>query len=360
MSPGRTTVIANDHVAPTADFAGNPDLDLSSRGMEIAMTSAAGEDSCHFVSATALATALMGDAIATNLFLVGFAFQRGLLPVSLGALERAIELNGRQIEMNKRALAWGRLAAHDAPKVDEAARPLLRGAADPTAGLLQTLDEIVEHRSDELRRYSGRHMTRRYRKLVGRVTEHEHKLADSDDALSIAVARYFFKLLAVKDEYEVARLWTDGEFQQQLEQQFTGDYRIALHLAPPAIPLLDRFLSRADPDTGRMKKMNFGRWFFHVLKAMARLKFLRGTPFDPFATPHRRLERTVAAEYEQTIEGLLGSLSADNHDLAVEIASVPEYIRGFEDVKERHLAEARDKERELLEAFRLRAPGPAA
>ncbi|MEE2662807.1 MAG: indolepyruvate ferredoxin oxidoreductase family protein [Myxococcota bacterium] len=360
MSPGRTTVIANDHVAPTADFAGNPDLDMSSKGMEVAITAAAGEDQCHFVSATALATALMGDAIATNLFLVGYAFQRGRLPVSLGALERAVELNGRQVEMNKRALAWGRLAAHDPARVQEIARPLLHGATDPTAGLLQSRDEILDHRSAELHRYSGRGMVRRYRKLVGQVAERERQLASNDETLSTAVARYFFKLLAVKDEYEVARLWTDGEFQHQLEQQFTGDYRISLHLAPPRIPLVDRFLRRADPDTGRTKKIDFGPWFFHVLKAMARLKFLRGTALDLFTTPHRRLERSLADEYEQRVEYLLGSLSKDNYALAVEIASIPEHIRGFEDVKERHLAEARDKERELLEAFRLHTPGAAA
>jgi indolepyruvate ferredoxin oxidoreductase len=360
MAPGRTTVVANDHVAPTADFATQPDLDLSSRGMEDAIIRAAGEEDSHFVSAAALATALLGDAIATNLFVVGYAFQLGRLPVSLGALERAIELNGRQIEMNKRALAWGRLAAHDPARVQEVARPLLRGSADPSAGLLQTCDEIFDHRSAELRRYAGGRMVKRYRKLIGRVVEHDKRLGQSDAALSTAVARYFYKLLAVKDEYEVARLWTDGEFQQQLEQQFSGDYRIALHLAPPRIPVLDRMLNRADPDTGRMKKIDFGPWFFSALKLMARLRFLRGTPLDFFATAHRRLERSVADEYEHRIDWILGSLSKDNYDLAVEIASLPEHIRGFEDVKERHLAEVRDKEQELVEAYRLRTPGAAA
>ena len=360
MSRGRTTVIANDHVAPTADFASNPDLDLSSKGMEDAIEASAGADTSHFVSATSLATALMGDAIATNLFLVGYAYQLGRLPISLGALTRAIELNGRQIEMNMRALNWGRLAAHDPEKVQQIARPLLRGDSDSGTALLTTADEILEHRSEELRRYSGARMAKRYRQLVGRAIERERAIDTGETALSVAVARYYFKLLAVKDEYEVARLWTEGGFQEQLAQQFSGDYRIALHLAPPAIPLLDRVLNRADPDTGRMKKMNFGPWFFKALAVMARLKFLRGTPIDPFATAHRRLERGLADEYEQTLAFVLGSLSKDNYDLAVQIASIPDQIRGYEDVKERHLADARDKERELLEAFRLRTPGAPA
>ena len=360
MSPGRTSVFANDHVAPTADFASNPDLDLSSRGMEQAISAAAGPEGSHFVSATALATALMGDAIATNLFLVGYAFQRGRLPVSLGALERAIELNGRQIELNKRALAWGRLAAHDETKVQEIARPLLRGSEDGGPAQLETCEEITEHRAADLQGYGGSGLVTRYRRLVDRVAERERALGSERSELSTAVARYAYKLLAVKDEYEVARLWTDGEFQQQLEQQFDGDYRIALHLAPPRIPLIDRFLNRADPDTGRMKKLDFGPWFFTALRWMARARFLRATALDPFATPHRKLERSLADEYERTLDRLLAGLSEDNYDLAVEIASLPEHIRGFEDVKERHLAEAREKERELLEAFALHSAGSPA
>jgi indolepyruvate ferredoxin oxidoreductase len=361
MAAGRTTVIANDHVAPTADFASNPDLDLSSRGMEQVITASAGTDDSHFVSATALATALMGDAIATNLFLVGYAFQRGRLPVSLGALDRAIELNGRQIEMNKRAFAWGRLAAHDEARVQEITRPLVRGGQEEGAATPQTRDEVIAHRSEDLLRYGGEPIVARYRALLDRVIAAEQAVTPASEALSLAVARYYHKLLAVKDEYEVARLWTDGTFREQLDQQFEGDYRIELHLAPPQIPLLDRFLNRADPDTGRMKKVNFGPWFFTALRAMARLKFLRGTALDPFATPHRKLERSLAGDYEQTLGRLLADLNSDNYDVAVEIASVPEQIRGYEDVKERHLEEAREKERELLEAFALRAtPTPTS
>ena len=188
----------------------------------------------------------------------------------------------------------------------------------------------------------------------------EQRLGVNDDALSRAVAEYYYKLLAVKDEFEVARLWTDGSFQQQLEQQFNGDYRIALHLAPPKMPVIDRLLSREDPDTGKMRKIDFGPWFFTALKGMARLKAVRGTALDFFATEHRKLERSLAPAYVATVEELLAGLSKDNYEVAVQIAELPEFIRGYEHVKERTIEEVRDKERELLEAFRLRAPGGSA
>ena len=359
MRQGRTAVVANDHVAPTADFASDPNLDLSSKGMETAIASVAGDPDAHFVSATALATALMGDAIATNLFLVGYAFQIGRIPVSLGAFEQAIVLNGRQIEMNKRAFAWGRLAAHDMQKVQTLARPLLRGDAATRDAEPQTRDALIENRVAELTLYSGPRLAKRYQSLVDRVAEQEHRIGMQDDALSTAVARYYYKLLAVKDEFEVARLWTDGSFQQQLEQQFEGDYRIALHLAPPKMPVIDRLLNRQDPDTGKMKKINFGPWFFTALKWMAKAKAIRGTALDVFATEHRKLERSLAPEYAKTIEGILETLSKENYELAVQIAQLPEFIRGYEHIKEQTLAETRDKQRELLDAYQLHSPAGA-
>ncbi|MEZ4216457.1 MAG: indolepyruvate ferredoxin oxidoreductase family protein [Myxococcota bacterium] len=361
MAKGRTAVVANDHVAPTADFATNPNLDLSPGRMEEAIAQVASADDAHFVPATALATALLGDAIATNLFLVGYAFQLGRIPVSLGALERAIELNGQAVAMNKRALAWGRLAAHDIEKVRAIAKPLLRGAAEGgEAAREKTLDELVEHRAAELRAYQGRGLAKRYRRLVDRARERERALGNGSEAFARAVAQAFFPLLAIKDEYEVARLWTDGSFERQLAQQFEGDYRIALHLAPPRMPVVDRFLRRQDPDTGRMKKIEFGPWFFRALRLMAKAKRLRGTPLDPFATAHRKLERSLAPAYETTIAELCDGLTAENLDTAVAIAELPLEIRGYEDIKERAIERAQEKERELLASFRLRAPGGPA
>ncbi len=354
MAKGRTTALVNAHVTPTADFASNPDLDLSFDAMEQTVRAAAGDENSHFPRATELARALMGDAIYTNPFLLGYAFQLGRLPVSLAALHRAIELNGRAVDANEQAFAWGRLAAHDLAAVERAARPGMRDSeADPRA---DTLEAIVAERSDFLTAYQSRRYARRYRRLVDRVSERERALGRGD-GLARAVARYYFKVLAIKDEYEVARLFTDGSFQRQLEAEFEGDYRVVWHAAPPHLPLLDRFLNRKDPDTGRTRKLALGSWMFRVLAVMARLKFLRGTPLDPFGrTEHRRLERRLIGEYERHVEEILAGLGPGNRELAIAIASLPEHVRGFESVKEEQLAEARSREAELLAAFRSGTP----
>jgi indolepyruvate ferredoxin oxidoreductase len=357
MGKGRSTVVMNAHVTPTADFASNPDLDLSFEAMERAVRDAAGDEATHCLRATELASALMGNAIFTNPFLLGYAFQLGRLPVSLGALHRAIELNGRAVAANKRAFAWGRLAAHDRAAVEEAAGPALRDsqAVQPA----ETLDALIERRTEFLVAYQGRRYARRYRRLVERVAERERALG-AGDALARAAARGYFKVLAYKDEYEVARLFTDGSFQRQLDAEFEGDYRVVWHAAPPRVPLLDRFVSRRDPATGRTRKVAVGAWAFRGLRLLARLRFLRGTPFDPFGrTAHRRLERQLVAEYERNVETLLAGLGVANHALAVEIASLPEHVRGFESVKEEQLARSRPREAELLARFRGEPPGPA-
>ncbi len=346
MSRDRTLAVVNQHVAPTKDFATDPDLDLSSERMERAIEAAAANGSSHFVRATPLATALLGDAIGVNLFLLGYAAQLGALPVGLAALERAIELNGRSVAMNRRALAWGRMAAHELAAVERAARPALRDERPA----VQKLDEIVTLRADFLTGYQDAQYAERYRDLVARVASREQQLAGHDTPLAEAVARYYFKLLAYKDEYEVARLYTDGSFQRQLDQTFQGDYRVSLQLAPQLIFPSDR-------DSGRVRKISVGPWVFPLFRVLARLKFLRGTPLDVFGwTAHRRTERRLIAEYERTIAELLDDLAPDNRDLAVEIASLPEHVRGFGIVKDEHLERARAKHAELVEAFRLRSP----
>jgi indolepyruvate ferredoxin oxidoreductase len=336
-------------VAPTSDFARSPDLDLSSRAMEAAIREGAGEERCHFLPATPLATALLGDALATNLFLVGYAFQQGRIPVGLPALERAIELNERSVEMNKLALAWGRLAALDPAAIEAAARPLLREApaADPA------LDEIVARRTAFLTDYQNAAYARRYSALVERVAAREREIAPGSTRLAEAVARADFKLLACKDEYEVARLYTNGDLQRQLERELEGDYALSVHLAPQFLP---GFLAPRDPRTGRVRKWELPAWLvFPAFRAIAALRGLRGTPFDPFGwTAHRRLERRLVGEYEARVAELLGALAPGNLDVAVEIAGLPEQIRGFDVVKERSLAHVREKEKELLAAFRLR------
>ena len=348
LSKGRSTVVMNAHVTPTADFASDPDLDLSFDAMEQAMRSAAGDEASHALPVTELARALMGDAIYTNAFLLGYAFQLGRLPVSLGALERAMELNARAVDANKRAFAWGRLAAHDRAAVERAAQPGMRDREAET----DTLQAMVERRAEFLTGYQNRRYAQRYRELVERVAERERALG-AGDLLARAVARYYFKVLAYKDEYEVARLFTDDSFRRQLDAEFEGDYRLEWHAAPPHIPILDRFIDRRDARTGRTRKVTLGPWVFRALRLLARLKFLRGSIFDlPGRTPHRRLERQLIAEYEANVETLLAGLEASKHGLAIEIASLPEQVRGFEAVKEEQLAGVRETEAKLLEAYR--------
>jgi indolepyruvate ferredoxin oxidoreductase len=355
LAANRTTPIVNSHVAPTSDFATNPDLDLSSRRMEDAIRAAAGDDACAFVPATNLATALCGDAIFTNPFLMGFAYQKGRLPIGRPALERAFALNGRVVDANLLAFSWGRLAAHDPEAVERAARPADSSRENATQD--ESLQDVIARSSAYLSEYQNAAYAEAYRARVERVAAHERKVISGSDRLAMAVARYAFKLLAIKDEFEVARLYTDGGFRRQLEKEFEGEYRLYIHFAPPfSIPIVDWLTGRRDPDTGRMKKWRLGAsWFLPLMRVLAKLKVLRWTPLNVFAlTAHRRLERQWIREYDALIDQLLEGLRADNLDLAVELASLPEHVRGFEQVREESAATVREKREELLAAFRLR------
>jgi indolepyruvate ferredoxin oxidoreductase len=298
------------------------------------------------VEATRLASALLGDAIATNLFMVGVAYQKGLLPVSAAAIERAIELNRVGVDMNRRAFLWGRRAAHDLAAV--AARAVPAAELPDHRRRSTSLDEAIRRRVAYLTEYQDAAYAGRYRALVERVRQLEPARVKGSTELTEAVARYYFKLLAYKDEYEVARLYTSGEFQVQLQRQFEGQPKLQIHLAPP-------LLAERDPATGRQKKRAYGPRMLTAMRHLARFKRLRGTLFDPFGySAERRLERRLIAEYEAVLEEVLHQLTPANHDLAVELARLPEQIRGFGHVKERHLGVAKARESELLAL--LRAP----
>ena len=352
LAPGRVHAVVNSHLVPTPAFQTNPDLELSAEGMIRAIREAAGENRSDFVDASGLATALMGDSIATNLFLVGYAFQRGLLPVGLEAIERAIELNAVAVESNLRTFAWGRLAAHDLGAVEAAAGPMMARASE--ADIATTLDEVVARRSAFLTAYQDAAYAERYTTLVAQVAALERERAKGLTGLAAAVARGYFRLLAYKDEYEVARLYTDGAFRAKLEAQFEGNYRLSFHLAPP-------LLAPRDPDTGKLKKRTFGPWVFQAFKLLAHFKGLRGTPWDPFGrTAERRRERALIGEYEALVAELLERLAPENHALAVEIAGACEQIRGFGHVKERNIAQAKAREAELVALYRSPAPSVTA
>jgi len=293
----------------------------------------------------------MGDSIATNLFMVGYAYQRGLLPLSEAAITRAIELNRAAVESNKQSFRWGRLAAVDPQRVLAAAVP----SEKPDSQRLSTsLDEMISRRSEFLTVYQDARYAKRYVDFVTKVLAAETSKLFGKTELTEAVARYYFKLLAVKDEYEVARLYSDGEFAKRVEAQFEGNYKLTFHLAPP-------LSNKPDPVTGEATKTVYGAWMMTAFKLLAKMKGLRGTALDIFGrTPERRMERQLITDYEALIDETLPRLAAHNHAIAVELASIPEHIRGFGHVKERHLQAAKAKEAELVTSFRAARPTEAA
>jgi indolepyruvate ferredoxin oxidoreductase len=398
---GRTSVVLNSYEAMPGTFTTRPDMQFPATDIIAAVKLALGGGEPHVVDATQLATALLGDAIATNLFILGYSWQQGLVPIAFDALMRAIELNGAAIEMNKTAFAWGRLAVIDPQAVAEAAglvrnvqttaeatpnalpmlspgqwegtewgatsapratrkedelRHVPEHAADGVGGdnaaflplddlrLSRSLDELVARRVAFLTEYQNAAYAKRYADFVAQVRDTEARKAPGSTDLAEAVARYAFKLMAYKDEYEVARLYTSGEFKKKLEQQFEGDYKLKFHLAPP-------LLAKKDAQ-GRLIKQEFGPWVFTAFKWMAKLRFLRGGAFDIFGkTEERRMERQLIEDYFKTVAGLLGTLDRGNVDLAAEIASIPEHIRGYGHVKEEHLHQAKAREAELLKEW---------
>ena len=341
--------VINGARMPTGDFTRVPDLAYPADQLErVIAASARGTD---VVDATRLATALIGDAVYANLFLLGVAYQRGLIPLGADAIERAITLNGVATDANLGAFRWGRAAAHDRQAVLDAAAETGTLREDAPA---EGLDALIERRAADLRAYQNTAYAARYRALVARVREAERQRAPGRESLGEAVARAYHKLLAYKDEYEVARLFTDGRFQAQVASQFEGRTGLRFSLAPP-------LFARRDPETGHLKKQIFGPWMLPAFRLLAAFKGLRGTALDPFGyTAERRRERALIGEYEATVDALIAGLGSDNHALAVEIAEVPLAMRGFGHVKEANIACAKEREAELLAAFRAPAPQASA
>ncbi|MCW5581155.1 MAG: indolepyruvate ferredoxin oxidoreductase family protein, partial [Luteimonas sp.] len=340
---GRTHAIVNTGKAITGDFVRNPDHPFPLATMEAQIREAVGESRADLFDASRLATLLMGHSIGTNMFMLGYAWQKGRVPLSLDALLRAVELNGVAVDDNKAAFLWGRRAAHDPAAVERLvaeAEPVL-----PTHVLSQSLDELVARRRAALTDFQDAAYAGRYAALVERVRAAESVAQPGSTQLAEAVARNYFRLLAYKDEYEVARLYGDPEFERALATTFEGDTRLRFHLA---IPLF----SRIDPNTGLPKKFAYGGWMRMAMKPLAKLKFLRGSAFDPFGrSEERRMERALIGEYEKTVEQLLANLRADNLPAAAEIARLPETIRGFGPIKQRNAAAAKAKLVELMESY---------
>jgi indolepyruvate ferredoxin oxidoreductase len=345
---GRTTGIINSHIIPTADFILNRDFNFQNRKVASVLETSLRKDSAFF-DFTKPAEVLLGDSIATNIMMMGYAYQRGLLPLSAQAIEQAIEVNGVSIKMNTQAFRLGRLAAADPARLDS----MMQGqdqAHAPKSLDAMTLDEIIAHRSEFLTAYQSKRLARRYRKLVDQVRNAADK-GGYGDALPRAVAINYAKLLAYKDEYEVARLFSDGKFEQQLRDQFEGDFKFSFNLAPP-------ILDGGKDALGRPKKRAFGPWMLPVFRILAKLRFLRGTALDIFArSPDRKLERNLIAGYEKDVSTVLSLLSPVNIDTAVELLSLPDRIRGYGPVKEKAVKDAKARYDQL--AADLVNPPPA-
>jgi indolepyruvate ferredoxin oxidoreductase len=337
---GRSFVALNTHGAPTAAFVHNPNWQFPAGNCESAIAAAAGAAHIGAFDADELAVQLVGDSLYTNPLMLGYAWQKGRVPLSHAALMRAIELNGVQVENNKAAFEWGRRAAHDLASVQALLKP-----AQVVEFVRKTnkLDDLIAQRVDFLTGYQNAAYAAQYRSFVEKVRAAEAPLASSK--LSDAVARYLFKLMAYKDEYEVARLHTDKSFHAKIAAQFEGDYKLHYHLAPPLIAKKN--------EQGELVKRPFGPWMLTAFRVLAKLKGLRGTAFDIFGkTEERRTERALISEYRAAIEELLAGLNANNLALAVDIARIPEDIRGYGHVKERHLVSARAKWATLMTQWR--------
>jgi indolepyruvate ferredoxin oxidoreductase len=334
LKAGRSAAIVNDHEAMPATFTHSPDLAFPAQGMRAALAEAT-EGVAEFIDATKLATALMGDALAANLFLVGYAWQRGLLPLSWDSIQAAIEMNGAAVEFNKQAFLWGRRAVHDRAAIEALACP--PGEILDHHRLSADVDEVIRRRMTHLTAYQDAAWAERYRAAIRTVRTAEQQVAAGTE-LTDAAARALFKLMSPKDEYEVARLYADPAFTTALAAQFESWDRLEPHLAPPWMGA---------------KKRRFGPWMLRVLTVLARFKGLRGRWADPFRhLAERRMERALLAEYQVTLTELVGGLNAANHAQAVAIARLPMKIRGFGPIKAKAAAAYRIELATALERFR--------
>jgi indolepyruvate ferredoxin oxidoreductase len=343
MHKNRTHAIVNDTLTATAEFIDNPDVVYEINGMKESIKGELNDERADFIPAGDLAKGLMGDSIATNLFLVGYAYQKGVLPVSAVAINRALELNGVRVDFNKQAFNWGRRAFLNFSEVAEEAKLDAAHIAP-----LKTYKEILDFRFSDLVRYQDLAYANRYESIVEKVHSVEKGLGESRD-LSIAVAKSLYKTMAIKDEYEVASLYADGRFETYLKETFDGKPRLQFHLAPPVIS-----------KRGSSAKMTFGSYMLPAFKVLSKLKFLRGSAIDVFSyTDERKLENSLIGELEQTIDALLLTLNKNNLNHAVQIIELSMQIRGYGHVKEKNIDQYRLRLKTQLESYQLKGSNGA-
>ncbi len=341
LKADRTRAVLNSNITPVADFVRSRDLDFQEIAVQNQLDEVTRESDRYRLPAQEIATALMGDSIATNIFVFGYAWQKGMVPLSIESIEEAIRLNKVAVESNLRTFYWGRLAAHDMAAVTGIINKDLNKAEPISEGLAG----VIAARANHLDKYQNQTLVKRYLTLMDRVQTATKSALPDDDRLAITIARHYAKLLSYKDEYEVARLYSTKTFRANLKDQFEGKLKVTLHLAPPLI-------SGIDPNTGRPKKREFGSWIFTALKVMAKFKGLRGTAFDLFGySAERKMERALISEYENIIEHIISGLSASTYEAALELANIPDQIRGFGIVKQNNVDEARVKTEKLIKAW---------
>ncbi|CAD6550331.1 hypothetical protein LMG27952_04996 [Paraburkholderia hiiakae] len=326
---GTTRMLVNTHEVMTGEFTRHPDFKFPALELRKGIIDAVGSEGVEFVNATKYALNIFGDTIAGNMFMLGYAWQRGLIPIGSEAINAAIELNGSGVKMNKEAFLWGRRAALSPSSAE---RALV--AAKPVSESLRissSLDEFIERKVEFLTGYQNAAYGERFRKLVSKVRDWERAVMPRQEAVTRAVASGYFKVLAYKDEYEVARLHSSPEFVESIRQQFEGDFRIAFNLAPP-------LFARKDELSGEPRKKEFGAWIVPAFRMLAKLKALRGSALDVFGyTAERRMERGLITRYEQTVDEILRHGTARNYQAVLGAASLVEKVRGYGHVKARNL-----------------------
>ena len=348
---GSTYVLANTQETMPGAFTRNADMQYPTQALRRNIVEAVGQERAEFVDSGRIATALLGDSIAANMFMLGFAYQRGLIPLSATSIESAIELNGAAKKMNTEAFRWGRQAAVNPQAVEQllaakAAGQGMRISPEP----VKTLDEVIAVRHQFLTAYQSSAYAQRYSALVEQVRNAEQRLGNGRSELTQGVAKYYFKLLAIKDEYEVARLHVESGFLDRISQQFEGDYKLVFNLAPP-------LFAKRDPHTGLPKKSEFGPWIVPVFRLLAKLRGLRGTALDVFGySVERRQERALIQRYEAVIAEVLPLLEdgGTHYDTLLELVSLPEQIRGYGHVRAKAMALAKQRESVLLDVLRGR------
>ncbi|MDO6823553.1 indolepyruvate ferredoxin oxidoreductase family protein [Marinobacter sp. 1_MG-2023] len=348
LRPDHTRVVANEAELPTGDYVLFRDADMKSEKRLDLIRDAVGDHNFARLDANGIAEKLMGDTVFSNVMMLGFAWQRGLLPLSQAALMKAIELNGVAVERNKEAFGWGRVAATDVKVITDL---LNTGEARVEEVKAEPgLDELINIRHKHLVGYQSRRWADRYTTLVKQVREAEEKLGETNNLLTRAVAQQLYRFMAFKDEYEVARLFAETDFMKEVNNTFEGDFKVHFHLAPP-------IMNRGTDAQGRPRKRQFGPWMFRVFRLLAKFRVLRGTPVDPFSySADRKMDRAQLKEYQQLVERIVSELDASNYDTFLQLAELGSEIRGYGPVREQAAEAVQEKHSQLIKALNTGRP----